>query len=289
MLTIRRPRRWGRVYAAASGTLGITLVVAAVASINRATAPTLSLTVLNPPPSFSSTTTAVVVPTNQLSTAKTGNQADKQDKTIYNFAKEAETSKSNMHQVIATIFWLGEKPSADNNYITNTETEWDPNPVTHFGGYDDPNSRTSQGLPTSFVPKHNPFYCAMPVSEYDNNGNLRPEARQRSSWASEVITADQSLLKGRWLRLEKDNRVVFCQWLDSGPYEEGDYDYVYGTSAPKNTVGEKAGIDLSPATAFALGVNGSGTVSWRFADSTEASKTSGLWNNYPAINNINYW
>ncbi len=199
------------------------------------------------------------------------------------------TSQYNSHTVIATVFWVGEPPDADNSYITNTETEWDPNPVSHFGGVDDPNNRTASGMPAGFAPLQNPFYFALPVSEYDANGNLRPQSRSLSPWAGQSVGANQSLLKGRWIRVQKGSKVVYAQWLDTGPYEESDYNYVYGTAAPSNTVGEKAGLDVSPAAAIALGVGGSGSVTWRFADASEAKAVNGPWNSYPYINNTNYW
>jgi hypothetical protein len=278
------------VYMGVAVALLVTLCVASLGSINRALAPTLALTVLDRGVGFDNQSGAVAVPTNQL----TVTPASPDDKTVEQDRAKAIKMKSatqnySDHNVIATIFWLGEKPSADNGYITNTETEWDPDPVAHFGGYDDPNNRTARGLPVGFTPLHNPLYCALPVSEYDSKGNLVNEARSRSPWADQALEANQSLLKGRWIRVEKGGHVIFCQWLDSGPYVENDYDYVYGTAPPSNNIGEKAGIDLSPTAAFILGVNGSGTISWRFADPTEAAQTTGIWNDYLAINNINYW
>src|SRR5262249_20790980 len=151
---------------------------------------------------------------------------------------------------------------------------------------DDPNNRAANGMPGNFTPLHNPFYFALPVSEYDNKGNLRPESRSLSPWAGQNVAANQSLLKGRWIRIQKGSTVIYAQWIDAGPNEETDNNYVYGTAAPSNTVGEKAGLDLSPAAALALGINGAGTVSWRFVDAGEPKTTSGLWNSYPYINNI---
>jgi hypothetical protein len=285
VLKIKHRRQWGRTYIVFCGTAFVTLWVAVITNIGQAVAPKITFSVLDLPITFNSAQGEVTVPTSQITAAQPVN---KPNNPVSNTANNT-VSKYISHNVVATIFWLGEKPSADNNYITNTETEWDPNPVSRFGGYDDPQNRTNQGLPKAFTPLHNPFYCALPVSEYDNNGNLRAEARSRSPWAGEQVKNGESLLKGRWIKIQKGDNVVFCQWLDSGPYQEKDYNYVYGTAAPANTIGEKAGIDLSPTAAFALGINGSGTVSWRFADATEAAQSPGLWNDYTVINNRNYW
>ena len=216
--------------------------------------------------------------------------SSKKDRKVHEVSlKPTAITHAAHHNIVASIFWVGEPPSGDNSGISNTETEWDPEPQAHFGGYDDPTKRTASGLPAGFTPLHNPYYCALPVAEHDDAGNLITAARSRSPWADETIAAGHSLLKGRWIKLQKGSKTAYCQWLDSGPYQTRDYNYVYGTSPPKNKVDLGAGIDVSPSVAAYLNFlddgDGSATVSWQFVDSA----TAGPWQNFTAINAVNYW
>jgi hypothetical protein len=55
--------------------------------------------------------------------------------------------------VTATVFWVGEPPSEDNDEIANDESYWDADWEEHFGGFDDPDHRTLGGSrPAAFTP-----------------------------------------------------------------------------------------------------------------------------------------
>lgn len=191
------------------------------------------------------------------------------------------------HSVTGTVFWIGEQESVDNAFITNVETAWDVRAVETFGGVDDPRQRSADGVkPAAFDPKHNPFYMALPAAEFTKNG-LLDEARIKSYWNNEAVPDKQSLFKGRWAEVYYQGKVVYVQWVDVGPFEEQDYDYVFGQNKPKNTFGKAAGIDLSPAAEAQLGFTGTAPVFWRFIDADLIP--AGPWKTYPAITNATNW
>jgi hypothetical protein len=204
------------------------------------------------------------------------------------------------HRVVATVFYIGEGASADNAGIDNISTEWESDARKTFGGVDDPNRRTADGLP-KHPPKENPFYFALPASEFDDNGPIKG-AREASPWAKEAKALPDddslSLFKGRWIAVHRagSDKMVYGQWLDTGPGDDPsavrDYKYVFGDSKqkPKNKFGLKAGLDLSPAMAHQLGFGideGSSDVVWQFVE--EKDVPNGLWRKYKAIDKRTHW
>ena len=178
------------------------------------------------------------------------------------------------HRVVATMFWIGEPASADNANITNTVTAWDSDPITRFGGIDDPASPPEQV-------NHNRYYFALPVAE--NN-----QTRAESPWHGETIGENESLFKGRWIQVADtaSGRVIYAQWLDTGPCattECNDPHYVFGNDRPKNDFGLKAGLNLSPTAMAELGADGSAEVMWKFINALDVPK--GPWLNDPLITN----
>ena len=196
-------------------------------------------------------------------------------------AEQTETNGGEYpsHEVIATVYWVGEGATADNDYISNVPTAWDEHAVERFGGVDDPAGR-------NFEPKHNTFYVALPASEFDESGLIKG-AHEASPWADEELVEGESLFKGRWLELRSGGETTYAQWHDVGPNVEDDYGYVFGEGEPTNTFGEHAGIDLSPDVAKFLGLQGSGVVSWCFIDTEKVP--DGPWKTYPALDNKTYW
>lgn len=193
---------------------------------------------------------------------------------------EVESEYPWHRDIVATVFWVGEGATVDNDFITNAESAWVTDWAGEFGGIDDPDNRNpdNPNYPAGFIPKQNPFYFALPAAEYDENG-LIPGAREASPWGDES-PSNGSLFKNRWVEVVrrlpdgKDYRC-YAQWEDVGPAgQDGSvqqYDYVFGTGEVDNTFGLGAGIDLSPACAINLGMdknvsNQSGVVDWRFID-----------------------
>lgn len=191
--------------------------------------------------------------------------------------------------IITTVFWVGEAPSNDNGRISNHQTEWDPDPVKRLGYTDSPDlARLPSGHPVGRSPNHNDFYCALPLGEYNENGLVKAE-REASYWADQASSLNdgQSLFKGRWVKVMHGDKTAFLQVLDTGPFSWSDRSYVWGSAKPSNALGEKAGIDISPAAATFLGVDGSSKIHWQFVD--QAQVEHGPWLDFPAIDNLHYW
>ena len=121
-------------------------------------------------------------------------------------------------------------------------------------------------LPT----ERNPFYVALP---YDD---LTEDRRRKNTttifpWTTGHPT--RSALKNRWLAVRASGRTCYGQWQDVGPFQSDDAAYVFGEAAlPINTIGEKAGIDLSPAVRDCLGVGDVSEVLWRHIEADEVPR-----------------
>lgn len=167
------------------------------------------------------------------------------------------------HNIVATMFWVGETADETNDYISNVPSAWDEEWLTHFGGVDDPLKRCDN-LPCSFAPQENPYYFALPYNDLDDTGNPKPEAElSKIPWYKPGTHTGESILKNRWIAIESNGKVVYAQWKDAGPFGEDDIGYVFGAASPKET---RAGLDVSPAVNGLLGLGGRAEVSWRFVD-----------------------
>ncbi len=168
--------------------------------------------------------------------------------------------------ITATVFWIGEEGDEDNGYIPNVTSAWDDNWINHYGGYDDPNNRNGF-YPAEFIPNENPFYCALPYNDFDEDGNRKKESYEIVYWANEKEWLDnESMLKNRWIKIIKSGKECYAQWEDVGPFGENDYEYVFGMSMPQNTINYNAGIDLSPAVRDYFGLSDIDTISWQFVN-----------------------
>lgn len=165
--------------------------------------------------------------------------------------------------VTTTVFWVGELAGPDNDQIPNAQSYWDERWQQNFGGVDDPLARTAdRRRPAAFRPKENPFYFALPYGEFTDTGAVKADVG-RVPWydAARPPAIGRSILKNRWIEVRLGDRTVYAQWQDVGPFGEDDADYVFGDARPREP---RAGLDLSPAAAAALGIDGRGEVSWRF-------------------------
>lgn len=183
------------------------------------------------------------------------------------------TERYPVHEnITATVFWAGEQADPSNDFITNTQSYWINDWTKAYGGVDDPSDRCGFH-PCKFTPKENPFYFALPYGDRDSQGNPKPQTElQHIPWYEKNPEKGESLLKNRWIQVSRDGRVAYAQWEDVGPFGEDDIDYVFGKSTPKE---QRAGLDLSPATAEYIGVEGRGQVAWRFVD--EKAVPKGPW------------
>ena len=177
-----------------------------------------------------------------------------------------------LHTVTATVFWVGEPADGDNRFITNADSAWDDQWQEHFGGVDDPDHRAGW-RPAGFTPRENPFYVALPYDDLDDDDQVRPSAAG-IPWGGERAP-EQSVLKNRWVRIERGGRAVYAQWEDVGPFKSDDFGYVFGSAAPANKGNDAAGIDVSPAVGDQLGLDGMDRVSWRFVE--RADVPAGPW------------
>jgi hypothetical protein len=166
--------------------------------------------------------------------------------------------------VITTYFWVGEKASGDNGYISNFASAWDSHWEDHYGGEDSPSPRNGF-QPAGFTPKENPFYFALPYSDIDKKGD-------RKTTAASCPLADQHLVyswcKNNWIAIRHNGKVAYAQWEDAGPFGEDDLNYVFGASAPANQRGSGAGLDVSPAVRDYLGLDDVDNTDWAFVNAT---------------------
>lgn len=180
------------------------------------------------------------------------------------------------NDIFATIFWVGETSGPENGYIANLQSAWDSHWLEHYGGVDDPVNRQDEGLwPADFEPSENPFYFALPYNDLGENDTPKANVSQIYWHTEQSYSPDRpplSLLKNRWVAVTYGDKTAYAQWQDVGPYESDDIDYVFGTDEP---IYDKAGIDLSPATAHYLGIPGRAQVSWQFIAAEQVP--SGPW------------
>jgi hypothetical protein len=182
-------------------------------------------------------------------------------------------STASHDNITSTIFWVGEPAGADNDNITNTVSAWDEAWQAHFGGVDDPTSRNSFA-PAAFTPKENPFYFALPYSDFTDNGDRKASAGNCPN-AAALAKSDYSWCKNAWIKITHAGKTTYAQWQDVGPLEEDDTAYVFGSARPKNTWGAKAGLDVSPAVRDYLGLQDVDSVSWSFVSA--GSVPAGPW------------
>ena len=172
-------------------------------------------------------------------------------------------------QIVTTVFWIGEKPTA-NNPVPNHASSWDAAWTRNYGGYDDPNPAHRENyIPAKFTPRQNPFYCALPYNDKAREGH-RPEAPKVVPWFKEAYRGPGvSVCKGRWVAIRKGNRTVYAQWEDAGPFRTDHWEYVFGNERPKPNLNRGAGLDVSPAVRDYLGMQDTDVTDWKFVDFSE--------------------
>ncbi len=163
-----------------------------------------------------------------------------------------------------TWFYVGEPATEENLFISNVASAWDDIWLWHYGGVDSPSDRNNY-YPSKFIPSENPFYVALPYNDLDENGNLKSSARQIPWFSEELLSQNGSVLKNRWVKIIKGNKIAYAQWEDVGPFGEDDFDYVFGDAPPANSI-NGAGIDVSPAVRDYLGLSDVDYVDWQFVD-----------------------
>jgi len=180
--------------------------------------------------------------------------------------------------IVTTVFWIGEKPSA-NNPVPNRSSSWDKDWTKNYGGYDDPSpTNRSNYIPVNFKPRQNPFYVALPYNDKASTGH-RSEAANVVPWFKEAYQGPAvSTCKGRWIAIRKGNKTAYAQWEDAGPFRTDHWQYVFGNERPKPNLNKGAGLDVSPAVRDSLGMNDTDVTDWKFVEFSEVPR--GPWSRH---------
>lgn len=182
--------------------------------------------------------------------------------------------------IMTTVFWIGERPTA-RNPVPNNRSAWDANWARNYGGYDNPDSRYRDPktfAPRGFVPRQNPFYCALPYCDV-SHGNTKPEAKSAIPWFRDCFERPgKSVLKGRWIAISHNGRTCFAQWEDCGPFRTDHWRYVFGTERPRPNLNRGAGLDISPAVRDYLRMSKNEVCDWKFVEA--GSVPDGPWKYY---------
>jgi hypothetical protein len=198
--------------------------------------------------------------------------------------------------IVATTFWVGEvfDPHADDGsqVLSTYDDDW----MANYGGCDgvvvrddcrtERRTAANHFFPTRMTPRENPFYLDLPFDDVNDPGAAARRAdvvpwAHDPGWAEKLADPDQSIMKNRWVAVQKGSRVCYGQIQDAGPGEYDDAEYVFGTddARPANERYNGAGMDVSPALNGCLrfsDLNGEDDrVAWWFVD--EVDVPEGPW------------
>jgi hypothetical protein len=179
--------------------------------------------------------------------------------------------------IVTTVFWIGGK--------ANHRSAWDLNWASNYGGMDNPDSSARRDyLPTAFVPKQNPFYCALPYNDV-TDGQFKPEAPLIIPWFKhEYRGPGQSVCRDRWVAIRKGNRTCYAEWEDCGPFRTDHFQYVFGNERPKPNANHGAGLNVSPAVRDYLGLAPTDVTDWQFVEVRDVPP--GPWRSYGENNHF---
>ena len=173
--------------------------------------------------------------------------------------------------IVTTVFWIGEK--------RNYKSSWDLNWTNNYGGFDTPEPSARRNyIPMAFIPKQNPFYCALPYNDVAN-GQFKPEAPLVIPWFKQAYTGQgQSVCWHHWIAMRKGNRTCYAQWEDCGPFRADHFQYVFGNERPKPNLNHGVGLNVSPAVRDYLGLAPTDVTDWQFVDVRDVPP--GPWRSY---------
>jgi hypothetical protein len=182
--------------------------------------------------------------------------------------------------IVTTIFWIGEG-STPISSTDNVASAWDEDWRANNNGTDTPDARDGY-FPAHHGATINPFYVALPFNDL-----AFPEKARRwlpSGWYRPPRDGKQvSACQHRWVEIKNaQGEICYAQWEDVGPLRYDHAEYVFGSDRPDTyTSGglDRAGLDVSPAVAQYLSINGKNQItSWRFVD--DADVKPGKWLQY---------
>jgi len=186
--------------------------------------------------------------------------------------------------IVTTVFWIGES-AGGNNPVPNFRSSWDLNWQSNYGGFDTPDKSDRRNyIPVSFIPRQNPFYCALPYNDV-THGQFKPEAPLVIPWFKQAYYGQgQSVCWHRWIAIRKGNRTCYAQWEDCGPFRTDHFQYVFGNEKPKPNLNHGAGLDVSPAVRDYLGLQPTDVTDWQFVNTQDVAP--GPWRSYGDNNNF---
>ena len=186
--------------------------------------------------------------------------------------------------IVTTVFWVGEQ-AGGNNPVPNYKSSWDLNWTANYGGFDTPDSSARRNyIPVAFIPRLNPFYCALPYNDV-SHGQFKPEAPLVIPWFKQAYTEPgKSVCQHRWIAIRKGNRSCYAQWEDCGPFRTDHFQYVFQNERPKPNLNHGAGLDVSPAVRDYLGLAPTDVTDWQFVDVRDVPP--GPWRSYGENNNF---
>jgi len=186
--------------------------------------------------------------------------------------------------IVTTVFWVGEQ-AGGNNPVPNYKSCWDANWTGNYGGFDNPERSARRNfIPVAFVPRQNPFYCALPYNDV-THGQFKPEAPLVIPWFKQSYTEPgHSVCQHRWLAVRKGNRTCYAQWEDCGPFRTDHFQYVFQNERPKPNLNHGAGLDVSPAVRDYLGLQPTDVTDWQFVEVRDVPP--GPWRTYGENNHF---
>jgi hypothetical protein len=177
------------------------------------------------------------------------------------------------NNIVATLIWIGSEGK-------NAASAWDANWAASYGGLDSPAPAERKGfIPAKFVPRQNPFYCALPYNDV-TRGGTKPEAKTVIPWFNEVFAREgQSVCRDRWVRIRsREGKDCYAQWSDCGPFHADHWQYVFGDERPKPNLNQGAGISIAPAVRDYLALSSTDVVDWQFVEFKDVPR--GAWSMY---------
>jgi TonB family protein len=180
--------------------------------------------------------------------------------------------------VVTAVFWVGEE-QVTGKTSPQHQSVWDKDWLKSFGGVDNPEPAARHDYtPISFVPRQNPFYCALPYNDVEQ-GRFKPEAPTVIPWFKQVhAEPGQSVCKDRWVAIRKGDRICYAQWEDCGPFRTDHFQYVFQNERPTPNASRGAGLSVSPAVRDHLGLGPTDVTDWRFVEVSDVPL--GPWRNY---------
>jgi len=196
-----------------------------------------------------------------------------------NYNRKAKAAYPWKTGIITTEFWIGEAGSSISP-TDNVASAWDENWRTTNRGSDSPYNRSGYA-PADHAPTVNTFYVALPFNDLafpDKAREWVPRGWHRPPKDGKQVSA----CKDRWVEIKNaQGRICFAQWEDVGPLRYDHAEYVFGNERPDTYT--RAGLDVSPAVADYLGIDGKNRAitSWRFVDDEDV--LPGAWLRYDEL------